>query len=173
WAMEAAETNALDHAALHRLGRALLRSGDDERACRFLALAVRAADAAGDERGGTLARLGHADALTSAGRGGEARRAYVEALAGARALRFDPARIRILHGLAELELRASRLGPARRWIREYEELAVQLDEPEVDARGRNLRAWLAAAEGRFHEIPELLRPVLESAHLDVRLTARS
>lgn len=172
-AMAAAEVEALDHAALSRIGRVLLGRGDVERACRLLDLAVRAADAEGNERAGTLVRIDHGHALLSAGRGREARRVFVEALAGARALRFDSARVGILHGLAELELRANRLDPARRWLREHRELTAQIGAPEAEVRARPLLAWLAAAEEHYDAIPELLTPLVDHADPELRFTART
>lgn len=163
----------LPQGTLARCGRALLRSGQVELACRVLEQAARVADVAGNARAATLTRINLANALLSTGRGQEARRYYREALVSARALSHQQAVIRVLYSMCELELRANRLSEAERWLHEYLETARDIPDPEVQARGRILQAAVAEFSGRVAEVPAMLGPLLDQAlPVDVQESVR-
>ena len=155
----------LEPAVMVAVATALSARGESDTRARWLHRALGAADRSGDTMVAVSARASLGALLSRAGRTGDARSVWVEALGMARAHRVVRQETRLAYNLCELELRAGRLAAAERYATVLDRAAEGV-EADSDTLGRVylLRAQVALAKGDAAQALQLLSPVGDERH---------
>jgi DNA-binding NtrC family response regulator/tetratricopeptide (TPR) repeat protein len=134
--------------------------------------AVMMADHAGDLVRAASLRLNLGNLEMRAAHSDRARAAFEEALLVARAFDRPALRVRVVYGLAELELRSGRTASAAQYVAELEEMTRGTTEPDVAARVALLSGWCAVERGAHQAALDALSAIPADAP-DEMLAARA